>query len=326
MKILVTGAAGFIGSNLVDALLLENHTVVGIDNLSTGRPEFLNLASKHPNFDFKQLDILNRAALSEVLDSSFDCVCHLAANADVRRGIEAPFRDLEQNTIATWNVLEAMRDSGVKHIVFTSTGSVYGEAEVIPTPENAPFPVQTSLYGASKLACEALISAYCEGYNMRGTVYRFVSFVGDRYTHGHIYDFVRQLLRSPDELRILGDGSQRKSYIHVSDGVAAIAAVLRHPSPKKYEVFNLGTSEYVTVNDSIAEICAEMGVCPERLYSGGSRGWVGDNPFIYLDCSRIRQHLDHIWAPKIGILDGVRMTVRYLLTNKHLFDAAGSVQ
>ena len=184
MKIFVTGGAGFIGSNLVDPLLQNGHTVTVYDNLSTGQPKFLAGAQQHPSFSFVEADLLDEVALQEAIAGN-DFVFHLAANADVRFGTEHPRLDLEQNTIATNNVLEAMRQNGVRNIAFSSTGSVYGEAEVIPTPEDAPFPIQTSLYGASKLACEGLIAAYCEGFQFQSWIFRFVSILGERYTHGH---------------------------------------------------------------------------------------------------------------------------------------------
>src|SRR5690242_18293710 len=191
--VFVTGAAGFIGSSLVDRLLRDGKSVIGWDNFSSGQQEFLKSAMTDPKFKFIRGDNLDLAALTRAM-AGCDFVFHLAANADVRFGLEHPSKDLQQNTIATFNVLEAMRANGIKTIAFSSTGSVYGEAEVIPTPENHPFPIQTSLYAASKLACEGLIHAYCEGYKFEGYIFRFVSILGERYTHGHVFDFYRQLL------------------------------------------------------------------------------------------------------------------------------------
>ena len=191
--IFVTGAAGFIGSNLVDRLLADGKGVVGWDNFSTGQKEFLDGALKNPGFKLIEGDNLDVPALSKAM-AGCDTVFHLAANADVRFGLEHPSRDLQQNTIATFNVLEAMRANGIKCIAFSSTGSVYGEAEKIPTPEDASFPIQTSLYAASKVAGECLIQSYCEGFGFEGYIFRFVSILGERYTHGHVLDFYRQLL------------------------------------------------------------------------------------------------------------------------------------
>jgi UDP-glucose 4-epimerase len=206
----VTGAAGFIGSHLVDRLLADGHQVTGFDNLSTGRMEFLQTALVSPSYNFIQGDLLDKAALSAALNQS-EMVFHLAANADVRFGTQHPSKDLEQNTIATFNVLEAMRENDVRSIAFSSTGSVYGEARVFPTPEDAPFPIQTSLYGASKLACEGLIEAYCEGFGFKGFIFRFVSILGERYSHGHVFDFYQKLKSDPSQLKVLGDGHQKKS-------------------------------------------------------------------------------------------------------------------
>lgn len=310
MRAFVTGAAGFIGSSLVDRLLAANHTVVGYDNFSTGRRPFLNGALKSARFQLVEGDLLDKDALRSAMSGCQD-VFHLAANADVRFGVHHPFKDLEQNTIATFNVLEAMRECGVKRIAFSSTGSVYGEATVIPTPEDAPFPVQTSLYGNSKVAAEGLISSYCEGFGFEGRVFRFVSILGERYTHGHVFDFYQQLVSDPSKLNVLGNGKQRKSYLYVQDCIDAILLAMERASGR-FEVFNLGQDGYCEVNQSIGWIRERLGIKPELIYSGGERGWVGDNPFIYLDCSRIRALG---WLPKVSIHEGVLKTLEYLIAN-----------
>lgn len=320
MKVVVTGAAGFIGSNLVDRILAEGQEVTGIDNLSTGLPEFLDDARKSPRFRFVKLDLLDLDALKAAIPEGTEWVLHLAANADVRDGLKHPRKDLEQNTIATWNVLEAMRARGVKNIAFSSTGSVYGEASQIPTPEDCAFPVQTSLYGASKLAAEGLIAAYAEGYGMRANIFRFVSVLGERYTHGHVYDFIRKLREDPSKLPVLGDGTQRKSYVHIGDCVGAILHAMKLPKKGPVEIYNLGTDEYVTVSQSIAEICDEMKLSPKLEFSGGNRGWVGDNPFIWLDAKKLKSTG---WSAKVPIREGVRRTVRYLLANPWVFEKRG---
>jgi UDP-glucose 4-epimerase len=316
MKTLVTGAAGFIGSNLVDRLLRDGHDVVGFDNFSTGQERFLDLARSSPAFRLVRGDTLDLAALTEAV-AGCDAVFHLAANADVRFGLDHPKKDVEQNTLATFNVLEAMRANGVKRVAFSSTGSVYGEAEVIPTPENAPFPLQTSLYGASKLAGESLIQAYCEGYGFEGYIFRFVSILGERYSHGHVFDFYKSLRADASELRVLGNGKQRKSYLHIDDCLDAILLAMSRPTGKVH-VYNLGTDEYCQVNDSIGWICETLGVSPRLDYTGGDRGWVGDNPFIFLDCSRIRSLG---WKPKLSIREGIVRTLEYLRANPWLLEA-----
>ena len=310
MNILVTGAAGFIGSNLVDRLLAENHTVTGFDNFSTGQSEFLAEAQTSPRFHLIEGDLLDTAALDRAMEG-IDTVFHLAANADVRFGTHHPRKDLEQNTIGTANVLEAMRARGVRRIAFPSTGSVYGEPAIFPTPEDAPFPVQTSLYAASKLAAEAMIQAYCEGFGMEAHIFRFVSILGERYTHGHILDFYKQLREHPGHLDVLGDGRQRKSYLYVQDCIAAMLWAVEHGAGK-LNLYNLGTDEYCTVNDSIGWISERLGVAPKLNYGGGERGWIGDSPFIFLDCSRIRAIG---WKPRLNIREAVIRTVDYLRGN-----------
>lgn len=311
MRVLVTGAAGFIGSHMVDRLLSAGHTVAGFDNMSTGQRRFLTSAITHPQFTFHQADLLDRKSLEQAMEGK-ELVVHFAANADVRFGTDHPRKDLDQNTIATWNVLEAMREQGCKRIVFSSTGSVYGEPEVFPTPEMCPFPIQTSLYGASKLAAEGLIQAYCEGFGMQGYIFRFVSILGERYSHGHVYDFWRQLSEHPDRLHVLGNGHQKKSYLYVQDCIDAILTALGH-ADGKLNIFNLGTDEYCQVNDSIGWICEHLGLHPKITYAGGERGWIGDSPFILLDCSCIRALG---WRPRLTIREAVLATIKYVSANQ----------
>jgi UDP-glucose 4-epimerase len=242
-------------------------------------------------------------------------IVHLAANADVRFGLEHPRKDLDQNTIATFNVLEAMRANDVREIAFSSTGSIYGEATVVPTPEDAPFPVQTSLYGASKLACEGMISAYAEGYGIKACIFRFVSILGQRYTHGHVFDFMKQLGEDPNQLHILGDGRQRKSYLHVADCIEAMLLAF-DTDDKRIAIFNLGTDEVCQVTDSVDWIVQRLRLSPELSFSGERQGWIGDNPLIYLDTSRIRALG---WQPKKRIREAVELTVDWLTANRWVF-------
>ncbi len=281
----------------MDRLLQDGHTVVGFDNLSTGQMEFLKPAQRSAGFR------LEKGAMDGA-----EFVFHLAANADVRFGLEHPRKDLDQNTVATWNVLEAMRTTGVRKIAFSSTGSVYGESTVFPTPESAPFPIQTSLYAASKLAAEAMISAYCEGFGMQSWIFRFVSILGERYTHGHVLDFYAQLREHPEYLKVLGNGLQRKSYLYVQDCLDAIVMAIDRASDP-VNIFNLGCDEYCQVNDSIGWISGHLNLKPELQYTGGDRGWVGDNPFIFLDCGRIRALG---WTPKLSIREAVLRTLSFL--------------
>jgi len=311
----VTGAAGFIGSHLVDRLLAERHQVVGYDNFSTGQRMFLEDALGNEHFELIEADLLNESELTDAMEG-VDFVWHLAANADVRFGTDHPRRDLEQNTVVTSNVLEAMRRQEVRNIAFSSTGSIYGEAKVIPTPEDCPMPLQTSLYGASKLACEGLISAYCEGFGMRGWIFRFVSILGERYTHGHIFDFYRKLLIDPSTLHILGNGRQRKSYLYIQDCLDAMFLAV-DSSPEAVIALNLGTDEYVEVNDSVDVITEHLDMMPARTYAGGERGWIGDNPFIFLDCQRMR---NLGWQPKRTIRDGIVKTLIWLQNNQWVLE------
>jgi UDP-glucose 4-epimerase len=321
MKYLVTGAAGFIGSSIVDKLLENGHSVVGIDNLSTGLIEFLVSAKKNNKFTFIQGDLLYQVDLLKDALNEVDTVFHMSANADIRGGLAQPRRDLEQNTLVTFNVLEAMRHSKVRRIVFASTAAALGEPSIFPTPENCPIPAQTSLYGASKMACEGLISSYCEGFGFESFVFRFVSLLGPRYPHGHVFDFVSSLMRDSSKLTILGDGQQRKSYLHIDDCVSALLLISNMASSKtnshsRFNVYHLGMPEYCLVEQSANWICDELGVNPKFNFLGGERGWVGDNPFVFLDVSKA---MSTGWSPKYGIEESVRATVRWLVSNQWIF-------
>lgn len=324
-KAFVTGAAGFIGSNLVDRLLADGVIVTGWDNFSTGQERFLEGALRHPRFHLIRGDNLDLPALTAAMQGA-DFVFHLAANADIKDGWSHPRKDLEQNTIATFNVLEAMRANGVKRIAFSSTGSVYGEALVTPdrpTPETDSFPIQTSLYGASKTAGEGLLAAYAEGGQIdEAYIFRFVSILGERYTHGHVFDFYKQLIEHPERLRVLGDGTQRKSYLYVRDCLDAMLHVTRQRTVRNAkhhtQVYNLGTPEYVEVNQSIGYICTALGLKPKLEYTGGNRGWIGDNPFIFLDTKKIQSAG---WKPKLTIEQGIVKTLRWLEANRWVYEA-----
>ena len=314
-KIIVTGCAGFIGSHLVEKLLKLNKKIIGIDNLNTGQKKFLKESLKNKNFKFIKCNLLNLKKIKEIFRKS-ESVYHLAANADVRYGFKDPYKDLEQNTIVTSNVLEAMRLNNIKKIIFCSTGSIYGEPKKFPTPENVSFPLQTSFYGASKLAGESLVQAYCENYGFKTWIFRFVSILGNRYTHGHVYDFCKQLFKNRKILKALGDGYQKKSYLNVGDCIKAIL-IATSKSKNKVNIFNLGTNEYITVKDSIKIICNELRLKPKIYFSGGKRGWIGDSPFIYLSNKKIKSLG---WKPKFTIKESLIQTVRYLKNNKWTFE------
>jgi UDP-glucose 4-epimerase len=309
-RVLITGGAGFIGSTLADRLLDDGVEVAIIDDLRTGRREFVAAAVER-GAELFEGDVLDDALLQAAVAGA-DTVFHLQANADVRHGLEHPQRDLEQNTIATANVLEAMRGAGAKRICFSSTGSVYGDARVTPTPEDGPFPIQTSLYAASKIAGEGMIGAYAHGFGFTGLVFRFVSVLGERYTHGHVIDFYRALRADPTRLRVLGDGRQTKSYLYVQDCVEAIlTAAAHHGDTPGAHIYNLGTDETVTVDDSIAAITAQLGVSPEIEKTGGDRGWAGDSPLIHLDTRKIRSLG---WAPTLTIREAIARTLDWFET------------
>jgi UDP-glucose 4-epimerase len=306
-NVVVTGGAGFIGSHVVDALVAVGARVRVIDDLSTGFRAFLN-----PAVDLCEHSLLDFDRVRPVF-AGVDAVFHLAANADVRHGLVHPRKDLEQNLLATHHVLEAMREHGVTRIAFSSTGAVYGDALLLPTPEDAPFPEQTSLYGASKVAAEGLLSAYAHGYGFRSSVFRFVSMLGPRYTHGHVFDFWRKLRRDPSRLEILGDGRQQKAYLHVADGVRAmLLASAEQTAP--FRALNVGHTEWLSVVESASIICRALGVSPALSFTGGERGWVGDAPKILLDTTRIRALG---WAPSVPLETAIIETLQFLEANPY---------
>ncbi len=309
MKVTVTGGAGFIGSHLVDGLLSQGNEVTVIDNLSSGKMEFLNDHLKNPNLKFIKLDLFETDKLTKAIKGS-EVVYHLAANPDVRLGAENTKIHLEQNIIATYNVLEAMRKNKQQGIVFTSTSTVYGEASVIPTPEEYGPLIPISLYGASKLACEALITSYCGSFDMRSWIFRFANIVGGRSTHGIIVDFIKKLNNNPNTLEILGDGKQRKSYLHVSDCVDAILYAVEK-SNEMVNIFNIGSSDTISSTEIGEIVVSEMGVGDVAFsYTGGKRGWIGDVPRMLLSIEKL-QELG--WKPvhdsKSSVVAAVRSTL-----------------
>ena len=310
-KVLVTGGAGFIGSYIVGDLVARGINVVVYDNFSTGHAEFL--PEPCDRLSVVRADVLDQAALLSAMEGC-DFIFHFQANADVRGGPYNTRVDLEQNTIATWNVLEAARQQRIKGLAFASSATVYGEPEVFPTPESWG-PLQTSLYGASKYACEAMIQAYTEYFGIRCFIYRFVSWIGERYTHGIIFDLMKKLSRDPTRLPLFGDGTQRKSYLYVKDGVRGVMLGVERGGAAK-NVFNLGHDRFLTVLEMVGVILDELGLQDVRLeFAGGQRGWLGDSPLVHLDTTRIKALG---WQPETSIEEGVRRTVRYLHAHPHL--------
>lgn len=315
-KVLITGGAGFIGSNLADNFLKKNYSVIVLDNLSTGKIKFIEHNFNNPDYEFHEVDLKNINAIEKYFDQSIDFVFHFAANADIRDGLKHPKKDLDENTIVTFNILECIRKNKIKNLAFSSTSAVYGDSAVLPIPENAQFPIQTSLYGASKLACEGLIQAYSIGFNIKCFIFRFVSILGPRYTHGHIYDFCEQLFNDPNQLTVLGDGEQIKSYLHVYDCISAINHILNN-SNDQINIFNLGVRETWPVKNSAQLVSQELNFDAEILYSGGQRGWIGDNPNLYLDITKL---MALGWKNKYSINESVIDTVKYLKNNRWLFN------
>lgn len=326
MKILVTGGAGFIGSHVVDRLMGKNQSVVVLDDLSSGNENFITPHRGKQDFQFHKEDILHDD-ISPFFDGVEE-VWHLAADPEVRIGAEDTRVHLEQNVIATYNVLEAMRANDVRRMIFTSTSTVYGDADKLPTPEEYPT-IPVSLYGASKLACEALIAAYCHTFDMRAWIYRFANVIGRRSSHGVIYDFINKIRSNPEELEILGDGNQTKSYIYVDDCIDAMVAGLKtnenanagaevgveegYPEAKsRVNIFNIGTDDMTTVKRIAEIVCEEMRVSPKPKFkfTGGKRGWKGDVPIMLLDASKLNALG---WKQKYNSEEAVRKAAGDLL-------------
>ena len=307
-RALVTGGMGFIGSHLVDRLLRDGWEVTVLDNLLTGRP--VNLRHQRTNKrlhsvegDVRELDTLMRTS------KGCDAVFHLAAHALMRVSIEDHRADLEHNIVGTLNVLESMTANKVKDFVFASTSALYGEAEVVPTPETYSG-IQTSLYGAAKLAGEGYASAFAEFAPIRVWAYRFGTVLGERCRRGAIWDFTHKLMKNPGELEILGNGKQSKDYMWVADCVDGM--VLGYQKSKsKVNIFNLGLQEQTTVNELATIVIEETGLKDvRRRYTGGARGWVGDNPVVYLSTKRMKALG---WKPSVAPKDAIRMTARWTL-------------
>jgi len=302
-KVIVTGGAGFIGANLVNSLLKKGLKVYVFDNLSTGNIKNLPL----DRIQFYNLDL--KKSFLEWPKINASCIYHLAANADVRGGIKDHNIDLNENLIVTKNVCDYSVKNNLKELVFASSATVYGEPNIFPTPESY-ISNQTSLYGASKISCEAFIQAYSNYGYFKSTIFRFVSWIGNGYSHGVIYDFVKKLLNDPSKLNILGDGKQVKSYLDVRDGVDGVINI---SSMNKLDssVFNLGHFQTMKVKDLADIVCEEMNLYNVKYeFTGGERGWIGDSPLVHLDTAKANQFG---WRPSISIENGIRATVRYLL-------------
>lgn len=308
-KILVTGGTGFIGSHLVDCLMKKGNRVLVFDNLSSGRMEFIEHHLENPDFSFVKGDLLNAEAI-ETACKDVDMVYHVAANPDVKLGASDTKVHLDQNILATYNLLEAMRKSNAKKIAFTSTSTVYGEASIMPTPEDYGPLIPISLYGASKLACEALITSYSHTFDMQAWIFRFANIVGPRSTHGITVDFIKKLKENSHRLEILGDGKQEKSYLHVSECVNSILFAIEK-SKEEVNIFNIGSEDTISATEIGKIVVEEMGLSGvEFTYTGGSRGWKGDVPRMRLGIEKLKTIG---WKPEYTSERSVRETARAVL-------------
>lgn len=313
MSYFVTGGAGFIGSAIVDRLVSDGHRVTVYDDLSTGKEAFISQHFEDLNFKFVKADVLDFERLKREMEGH-ESVWHLAANPDIRKGTESTKVDLEQNTMATYNVLEAARRTGVKKVVFSSTSTIYGRAKVLPTPEDYGPCLPISLYGASKLACEGLISAYAELYGMNGWIYRFANIIGRRSTHGILYDLVEKLNRNPHELEVLGDGNQRKSYLLVDECVDAMMFGFKN-AKDRLNYFNLGADDQITVRRIVEVLVEETELKDVELkYTGGESGWAGDVPIFLLATKKMA---DLGWTPKQNSEEAIREAAK-IVVREHL--------
>jgi len=315
MRVLVTGGAGFIGSHLVDKLMQQGYHVRVVDNLSAGRIENIKQWLNHPRLQLIKGDLRNPQIANEAT-KGVDMVFHLAANPEVRIGSQKPQEIYENNVTATYNLLEAMRAHNVKHIVFTSSSTVYGEAKQIPTPEDYTPLQPISVYGASKLACEALISGYAHTFKIKALILRLANIVGERSNHGVIFDFIMKLRRNPRKLEILGDGTQRKSYLHVKDCINAILHLneVFLEEDKLYDVYNVGSEDWITVREIANIVVEEMGLeNVEYYFTGGvdgGRGWPGDVKLMLLDITKAKSKG---WKPTMNSRETVKQATKELL-------------
>ncbi len=315
----VTGGAGFIGSHLSERLLAAGNSVTVYDNLSLGRREWVQHLFGHPRFRFIKGELCDPEALKEAI-AGHHVVFHLGANTDIPRGNQDPRIDLENDILATFSLLEAMRHHGIHRLAFASSSTVFGEPDVHPTPETVGPLLPISLYGAGKLACEGLISAYCHLFGMRAWMFRFGNVVGPRMGHGIIHDFIEKLRRNPGELEILGDGNQEKNYFLVEDCIGGILFTMRHANGGCCDVFNLGCESTIKARDIASIVVEEMGLKEVALrYTGGSRGWPGDVPVVIYDVSKMKRLG---WQASHTSEEAVRTAVRRILGKEEPAPAA----
>jgi UDP-glucose 4-epimerase len=305
-EVIVTGGAGFIGANVVNYLVNKGFNVHVFDNLSTGNIKNLPL----DKIKFYNIDLKDNFHNWPIINAS--CIYHFAANADVRGGVEDHNIDLNENLLVTKNTCDFSVKNDIKEFIFASSATVYGEPNIFPTPESF-ISNQTSLYGASKFSCEAFIQAYSNYEYFKSTIFRFVSWIGNGYSHGVIYDFVKKLLNDSSKLEILGDGNQVKSYLDVRDGVEGVMNLSKKNNLNS-SVFNLGHFQTMKVTELADIVCEELNLDNVKYeFTGGERGWIGDSPLVHLDTKKAHEYG---WQPKISIEDGIRETVKYLLSDE----------
>ncbi len=313
MRIVVTGGAGFIGSNLVDHLMAEGNQVTVIDNMTGGRPEFLAHHAKSSRFDLVKLDVRDTSKLIKALPAKTDLVFHRAANADIARGVHDPTLDFEHSLVATFSLLQAMREKKLKKLFYTSGSGVYGDRGLAASAESYGPLQPVSMYGATKLGAEGLVSAFCHLFDMRAWMLRPANIIGPNATHGVVFDFVRRLKEDPKHLRILGDGQQSKAYLHVSDVLAAMFVVLAK-AKDRVNVFNLSSNSYITVNAIAKIILTEMKLKKVAVtHTPGKIGWKGDVPIVRLNNRKLAKLG---WRAEYDSAQAVRATVRALLESK----------
>lgn len=316
MKVLVTGGAGFIGSHLVSHLVMKGYDVIVIDNLSSGNYEYIRSYVDRGDVTYIKADLKE---FNDTLLSAFkgvDVVYHLAANPEVRISTIEPRIHFNENVLATFNVLEACRLCKVKMMIFTSSSTVYGDAKVIPTPENYTPLEPISVYGACKLASENMMIAYSKLYGIKGVILRLANIVGPRQSHGVIVDFIKKLRKNPTMLEVLGDGTQRKSYLHINDLLKALDTIVEYitTSTNSYEVFNVGNEDWIEVNEIAKIVIGKFGLTNTRVYhvmvTSDGRGWVGDVKYMLLDITKLRSIG---WKPKMNSREAIERTVEELI-------------
>lgn len=309
-RYLITGCCGFIGSNLALRLLNNGNEVIGLDRVSNRHDVIVKELQQHKNFKLYNLDLSDYNALNTISDSDIDMVYHLAANADVRFSSVYPEKDLNDGIIATYNLLRWIKEKNIKNIAYSSTSAIYGVVDKIPTPENCTF-LQTSFYGASKLAGEALIQAHCAAYDATAWIFRYASITGPRYSHGFIYNFYTMLKKNPEELYVHGGKDQRKTYLDVEDCIDAMLTIVEK-SKEKINTYNIGNKETYSLTQSIPIITEHMKVNPKIVWSGNEVGWIGDSKINDLDISKLT---NLGWSPKYTIKESILRTLNWLDNN-----------